>query len=417
MITRRILYVCHMLSYPPGKGGQYRTYHIARLLQRFGDVTMLCFDIDQYPPIPTEEATREKFPSLELIRPEPQPERSFLKKRLDQLGMLFFNKPNIWNWPLLEGDQRRVKRLVEEHDLIWIERPYTINLLGDISGKPVVLDFDDLNHVKEVQIKEARDDWSGGGLKGAVRRFSGRLDSWLLKRWEVEQAKKASVYCVCSSDDASYFEKLTSKPASIVANGFEEPESSVWSRPDGPVFGFLGSQQYAPNRKGLERFVRDVWPHILNRYPEAELRVVGSAAKSTPSYEGVPGVNILGFVDSLKEEMARWVCMVVPIYEGGGTRIKILEAWARKCSVVSTGIGAHGLCPKNGETIFLEDEPERLAQRCVELYADLEMNKLMAERAYAHFCNSFTWDSVSSNIGCAIDCAMKKQSVGEKHEW
>jgi hypothetical protein len=45
--------------------------------------------------------------------------------------------------------------------------------------------------------------------------------------------------------------------------------------------------------------------------------------------------------------------MVVPLLSGGGTRIKILEAFSRLCPVVATPVGAHGIEVTGGKHLLL----------------------------------------------------------------
>jgi glycosyltransferase involved in cell wall biosynthesis len=44
---------------------------------------------------------------------------------------------------------------------------------------------------------------------------------------------------------------------------------------------------------------------------------------------------------------------IVPLLEGGGTRLKIVEAWAAGVPVVSTPLGAHGLGCVDGVDVLL----------------------------------------------------------------
>ena len=56
------------------------------------------------------------------------------------------------------------------------------------------------------------------------------------------------------------------------------------------------------------------------------------------------------------------VC-VVPIRQGGGTRLKILEAMALGTPVVATSKGAEGLDAVDGEHLLLADDPATFANR------------------------------------------------------
>jgi hypothetical protein len=60
----------------------------------------------------------------------------------------------------------------------------------------------------------------------------------------------------------------------------------------------------------------------------------------------------LGFVKDAAAEMATWTAMIVPIRFGGGTRVKISEAFVRRIPVVATHLGAFGYDAVDDEQIL-----------------------------------------------------------------
>ena len=61
---------------------------------------------------------------------------------------------------------------------------------------------------------------------------------------------------------------------------------------------------------------------------------------------------------------------IVPIRAGGGTRIKILEALAFGCPVVSSTIGAEGLLLQPGKEILIADTEEEYIAAFMQLAHD-----------------------------------------------
>ena len=60
-------------------------------------------------------------------------------------------------------------------------------------------------------------------------------------------------------------------------------------------------------------------------------------------FPGVPGLVGLGPRDDLVQEIARSRCAIVPLWHGGGTRLKCLEAMAARTPVVATSKGCEGI--------------------------------------------------------------------------
>lgn len=98
-------------------------------------------------------------------------------------------------------------------------------------------------------------------------------------------------------------------------------------------------------------FLDEVYPIIRQNVPQLRLTITGDhAGKPLPSADGV---TLTGFVDDVRPLIAGAGAAVVPIRQGGGTRLKILEAMAVGTPVVATSKGAEGLDVTDGENILL----------------------------------------------------------------
>src|SRR5690606_34177573 len=75
---------------------------------------------------------------------------------------------------------------------------------------------------------------------------------------------------------------------------------------------------------------------------------------------------------------------------GGGTRIKILEAFAHGTPVVSTSTGARGLDVVHGEHLLIADETEAIAQACERLHRRPDLAKKLREGGWALASDRFS---------------------------
>jgi glycosyltransferase involved in cell wall biosynthesis len=134
---------------------------------------------------------------------------------------------------------------------------------------------------------------------------------------------------------------------------------------------FFGQLGYAPNTLGLLRFVREGWPRVLAGRPGAQLRVAGPGldAALAARLRKQPGVEPLGLVEDLRDELARSV-VVVPIWEGGGTRLKVLEGLAAGRPLAGTPLGVSGLGVRDGEHALVAERPGDLADAVLALLSD-----------------------------------------------
>jgi GT2 family glycosyltransferase/glycosyltransferase involved in cell wall biosynthesis len=145
---------------------------------------------------------------------------------------------------------------------------------------------------------------------------------------------------------------------------------------------FVGSFRHEPNRVAMEWFVRQVLPLILERQPHARLAIAGSDPPPEYTYaDFADHLDMLGYVEDVREPLARYSVFVCPILSGSGVRVKLLEAFAAGIPVVSTKVGAEGLARKDGEFCALADDPASFAERVAALLENPVEAAAMARRA------------------------------------
>jgi len=154
---------------------------------------------------------------------------------------------------------------------------------------------------------------------------------------------------------------------------------------------FLGSWRHDPNRIAVDWFMRHVMPLITAEEPRAKLTIVGSDPPAPHLYADYAAhMEMLGFVEDVRDPLARYSLFACPILSGSGVRVKLLEAFAAGIPVVSTRVGAEGLASKDGEFCALADDPAGFAARVVALLRDPEKAAAMAQRARAEV--EANWD-------------------------
>ncbi|HEY8769737.1 MAG TPA: glycosyltransferase family 4 protein [Thermoleophilaceae bacterium] len=200
--------------------------------------------------------------------------------------------------------------------------------------------------------------------------------AWYVKRMQLTEQRTArkvdAVICV-SDQDRSYFGKQSSNVL-LVPNGVDEELLEVDpSPPEGDEVLFFGQLRYAPNREGLTRLLREVWPIVLANRPTARLRIAGPGSDAPgvrALVEGAEGVELIGFVPDLKAELARNRLVVAPLWSGGGTRLKVLEALAAARPVVGTPFAVGELGFRDGVHGRVGETADELAAGIVDLMGD-----------------------------------------------
>jgi len=96
-------------------------------------------------------------------------------------------------------------------------------------------------------------------------------------------------------------------------------------------------------------------------------------------------------VEDLPKELWSHRVFVAPIRYGAGTRIKLLEAAAAKCAIVSTTLGAEGLGFRNGRDLIIADRPADFASSVERLLDDGAARARLGASAHDCVKRRFDW--------------------------
>jgi glycosyltransferase involved in cell wall biosynthesis len=217
-----------------------------------------------------------------------------------------------------------------------------------------------------------------------------------VRRGEQRAARTSSaVLCVSEHDRAYFAAGGAGDRAVLVPNGVDDELFAIPPSDGQENVLFSGRLDYWPNADGLARFL-PAWSKVVAERPSARLRLAGGGAPEpliTMARE-LKRVDVLGFVDDLREELASARVVVVPVWQGGGTRIKVLEAMAAGRPVVGTALGLEEVGFRPGEHGVCATDPAQLAARTIELLADPERARGMGAAAREH-ARAFRWTSVT----------------------
>ena len=295
-------------------------------------------------------------------------------------------------------DRERMQKLIAGHDLVWIHGLRIANSFGFFRWPRSVLDVDDVpSSFCLADMAQAKK------LAEKFRNYR-RAARW--ERREKKLPERFDAICVCSEPDRRQLGG--SRQIFVVPNGFTAPENVPRRNPAVPQrIGFIGTLKYSPNSNGVLWFLKSVWPLILRRIPDARFRLVGAGSEKE-NWPPCQNVDRLGWLSDVESEMAAWSLAVVPVFVGGGTRIKVAEAFSRKCPVVSTKLGAYGYDVSDGRELLLADTPEEFAAKCVRILTHPDEGLAMAEKAWQKFLANWTWDATAKRVVEVAETVLQK---------
>ena len=206
---------------------------------------------------------------------------------------------------------------------------------------------------------------------------------------------------VCSPGDGEAIRPLIRGELSIVPNAVRPPEHPPGRRTTHPyTFLFVGNLSYFPNEDGVRFFCNEVLPLLRKRAAQPFLvRIVGANMPSSMfELSRHREVRLVGRVHDVGLEYGDANAVIVPLRAGGGTRIKVLEAFAFQRPVISTTIGIEGIEAVPDRDFLLGDDPFDFAEQCVRLMEDPALGRALTEQASALLRRCYTQETVNQLV-------------------
>jgi glycosyltransferase involved in cell wall biosynthesis len=378
----------------PDYGGTLRGRNLFQILERFGEVQVVLAGSHKF----WGDDIKSPFGGFELanaIHFQPTPKHSVFDRLRHEFDPRFLNT----NWIQARTQDREwLQAIMARHDLVWIHGLNAANGFGIWRWPNSVLDIDDIpSSFYRSTLAQA---------SGIFEKLRCHRQIFLWQRHEKTLKERFDAICLCSDPDRKKFGD--SDQIFAVPNGFTIPKKSPIRYPSSPPkIGFVGTFKYQPNRDGVQWFVECVWPLVLEKMPRARLELVGDESKKG-NWQIHPHIDALGWVADMESEMATWSFAIVPIFVGGGTRIKIVEAFSRKCPVVSTSLGAYGYDVTDGREILIADTAGEFAAKCLRLLANPAEGQALAENAWQKFLKNWTWDAQTDRMTKVIEKVLKQ---------
>lgn len=397
-----LLFLCQTLPYPPDGGAHIRSYHLYRMLAEEFNVTGLFFY--RRATRSSEDAVLESLQGLgRLGRAEAFPipqETSRPRFVWDHLRSTLLRRAyTVFSYES-RAFRSRLRDLLrsQEFDLVHMDSLDLSGYAPELAGLPVVCG----HHNVESALLARR----AGAESSALRRRYLGLQARLTAEEEARFCPGFAANITCSPIDSALLREIA--PGSTVTevpNGVDVEFFQPSGSGDSPVddgagrIVFVGGYSWFPNRDGMEWFATDVLPLIRERRPGVEVTWIGRTPPEVERrYREAFGIHATGFVEDVRPYLAGADCVVVPIRVGGGTRLKILDAWAMGRPMVSTSIGCEGLEAVDGENILVRDEAEAFASGVEAVLADRALRSAVGSAGRRTAMERYAWSVIGERV-------------------
>ena len=407
----RSLIVAPATPWGAAAGFRFRMQAVVQGLHRLGDVDVCVVHPERPSELDLERL--DGVAAVHWVQAQPVPAWRW--------RVLWSSAPPVRVSMLTDAMSDRFVAIAAGHDLTWCVEPRGFAPVRSLVRHPVVLDLQNLHDwvARHEQVSTYPVDREPARLATTLRRrvVLPRLAAkW--EGWQRHAAAAVDAVVVCSELDADRL----SMPCVVIPNAYP---------PVGPIrrdldrarrdrgrftMAFVGTMRYAPNMQAARFFAREVLPRVRAAIPDASFRVVGEAPHLVDDLRSIDGVRVDGYVADIDRALAGVDVVVAPVFFGGGTRVKILEGFARGIPVVATTMAAEGIDAVDGVHLLLADDPERFAAALVRLHGDAHLRARLVDAARERCEERYSWaravDAVEQLAVSVAGVGVEKPIVG-----
>lgn len=393
----RCLFLTGQLPYPPHAGGALRTYGLIDGLHHAGCQLDLLTFIE---PGQSDLSSTPLASLCQQIRTVPLPRRK-LRARLRDLLLTDHADMTRRFYARQFVTALEAQLATTRYDLVQIESLEMAVYLPTIRklNPAAQVIYDSFNAEFDLQRLIYQID------RRKLSRLPGALYSLIqwrrLTRFERTVCQQVDRVIAVSEADAQAFRQLApGVQVSVVPNGIYVHEYTRPAQPEHLELGksallFTGTMNYRPNVDAMLWFVAEILPQIRMAIPDARLFVVGNKPHGRlDKLRQRPDVEITGYVQEVSPFLHNATVYVAPLRMGSGTRLKLLQAMAAGCAIVSTTTGAQGLDVTTGVEIMLADNADSFAQATIKLLADPALRQRLGQAAQQLVEDQYDWSVI-----------------------
>ena len=395
----RVLFLTSEFPYPPFAGAPLRNFGLIEGLAADHEIWLLSFRGDLG--IPPAQTPLHSL--CERINTVPCPQRT----RTERLRDLFLtSQADIARRFYSPAFAAQLQDWLDavQFDLVQIENLEMAIYLPQIAASQpnarLIYDAHNAEYALQQRIYETERS-SLLHLPGAAYSF---VQARRVKTLEKNVCTAVDHVIAVSDTDARLLSELgCDAPVTVVPNGIS---THLYQRPDTdpvelqkPALIFTGKMDYRPNVDAVLWFAEEILPLIRQALPEAHFYIVGQAPHARLDVlRGQAGITLTGLVPEVLPYLQAASVFVVPLRMGSGTRLKVLQAMAVGCPIVSTSIGAQGLAVTDGTELFLADTAKEFARAVVRIQEHRAELSRMGENARAFVQKHYDWSVLIPRI-------------------
>lgn len=405
---KKILWLSHLVPYPPKGGVLQRAFHLLRETARHHEVHLLAFeqadlfDIhfqSREDAIAESEAGLSFCRSIEYIR-IPCDVVPLGKEMLAGASVLTRN-PYTINWLVSGAFSRAVRRAWRqtEFDIVHFDTISLAPYLKQIGTTPATLDHHNVESQMMLRRAELEKRWP--------KRWYFRLEGRKLERYERAHCARFASNLMCSDLDRERLETICGNVNThVVPNGVDTEYFSPERRSSTEkLLVFAGRLSAYTNAEAARFIATEIWPAVVSRMPDATMDLVGYGPPSEvlALAESDERFAAPGFVDDVRTYIDRAMIYVCPIFDGGGTKLKILDAMAMGKPIVATRVACEGIDLVDGVSVLFAESGAEFVDAIERLRGNEALRSQLAANARELAVDRYSYASIGRDLARLFD--------------
>jgi sugar transferase (PEP-CTERM/EpsH1 system associated) len=395
----RLLWISHLLPYPPKGGVTQRSHNLIKEASKQADIYL--FSLNQRAWLPTKSEINEAITELRKFCMEVKV-FSLLsdKSKLDWYRLLtssFFSfTPYSVNWVQATEMKKSINAFLNtyEIDVIHCDTIGLDEYVTAFEDIPKVLNHHNIE--SHMMIRRSTKE------KNLLKRLYFYLEGKKLRNYEKRICPFFNANLVVSELDRKRLEVISPDlNIYVVPNGVDisyfKSQNSIVKRHS---LIFTGSMDWYPNIDATEYFIRDIWPLLRKEVPDVIFTIAGRSPTNRIKKiaSGDSSINVTGYVEDIRPYIDESDIYICPIRDGGGTKLKILDAMSMKKAIVATSVAVEGLDVIHGRHILIADDPKTFVSEILHLLNNSDLKEKLGQNARQFVEKKYSWEIIGREM-------------------
>lgn len=360
----KVLWLSHFVPFPPKGGNLQRSYNLVRELSKAHNLTLLSFNQSKI--IGKKELLEQarehfsQFCTVDNIVSIPSEQSKIQRFMLLIKGLMPWRTYTV-SW--LESKEFAVKLdniLAKNHfDIIHVDTISLAPYVRDLKNVKVVLNHHNIESV--MMLRRAENETN------LFKKLYFYQEGVKLQRLERQICKNFDLNITCSDLDSERLKEAAgvtdciSIPNGVDLDYFQPTPGKIKAK----SLVFAGGLSWYPNLDAMTFFLKEVWPNLVKKIPDISLTVIG---KNPPDWilgmqKVYSNLRVTGFVEDVRPFLSEAQIYICPIKDGGGTKLKVLDALAMGKPLVADAIACEGIEVENNKSVIFASTPAEYIEK------------------------------------------------------